>query len=263
MNRKADTLPLKLVYRMMEIYSIEEDELDPRMLNKLREGIEDEGVVLQAEIESEDSRNNKEEFDGVEALKSLRTSFRSQIQSEGKENRDGKGISEHFNDTVTVKRGSKNNDNPKSKEQIPVKKVVPGANPRVWQKPSSRSRNWPTTNTNISNGSPFAFPPCTNSPMNSRHRNSSKSHKSCPPGSKKFFSTSEYSKRGICPPRRGSVISLSSIPEHDVSAGFDNNRARHRDAKPQSRSESSASANLLAKKNTESKRSKATGERRK
>jgi hypothetical protein len=50
MNRKADTVPAKLVRRMMEMYDIREDELDPRMVAKLRstggEEFDDEGVAM-------------------------------------------------------------------------------------------------------------------------------------------------------------------------------------------------------------------------
>ncbi|ESZ91664.1 hypothetical protein SBOR_7962 [Sclerotinia borealis F-4128] len=222
MNRKADTLPRRLISRMMEMYNIKEDELDPRMLDKLREDIEDEGVVLQVDVEDEKKDNKKEEFDGVEALRCLRTSFRSEVRSDGKEKIEGKHLSGHFNDTVTTKRSSKsNNNNTNSKEQSPPKKVVPGTNPRVWQNSSSRARHWPTSNINISDGSSFAFPPCTHPSANSKHRTPSKPQKPYRPGNKNIYSTSTYSKRGICPPRRGSTISLSSIPEHDVSVGFD------------------------------------------
>jgi hypothetical protein len=46
MNRKADILPIELVHRMMEMYNIHEDELDPRMAENFRAGVEDEGVSL-------------------------------------------------------------------------------------------------------------------------------------------------------------------------------------------------------------------------
>ncbi|KAI9644126.1 hypothetical protein NHQ30_007479 [Ciborinia camelliae] len=237
MNRKADTLPRKLVYRMMEIYNIKENELDSNMLDKLREGIEDEGVVLQVHIEDESEGNKKEEFDGVEALRCLRTSFRSQAHGEGEKKREGKNISGHLNDTITTKRSSRNNGN--LKEQSPPKKAIPGANPRVWQNPSSRVRNWPTTNINHSDGASFSFPPYTRTPTSSKHRTSSKPHNSY------IYSGNSYSKRGICSPRRSSVISLSSIPEHDVSVGFDIKGTECGGTKPRPRS---MSTNLPSRK---------------
>ncbi|CAD6442577.1 bfdb6a8d-702c-41ca-b720-d47770c40b1f [Sclerotinia trifoliorum] len=221
MNRKADTLPRKLIYRMMDIYNIKENELDPKMLEKLREGIEDEGVVFQVDVESGSDSNKKEEFNGVEALQSLRTSFRSQVQGEGKEKRTGKNISGHLNDTITTKLNSKssssnNNNNTNNHIKPTQPKVVPGTNPRVWQNPSSRSRNWPTTNINTSHGVSFPFPPYTHSnthpsTLSKQRALSSKNNSSY------LHSVNGYSKRG----KRGSTISLSSIPEHGVSVGFD------------------------------------------
>ncbi|KAJ8062434.1 hypothetical protein OCU04_008974 [Sclerotinia nivalis] len=220
MNRKADTLPRKLIYRMMDIYNIKENELDPKMLEKLREGIEDEGVVFQVDVENESDSNKKEEFNGMEALQSLRTSFRSQVQGEGREKRVGKNISGHLNDTITTKRSSKsngsNNNNNTSNHIKPTSpKVVPGTNPRVWQNPSSRSRNWPTTNINTSHGVSFPFPPYTHT--NTHPSTISKQRSSPSKNNSYLHSVNGYSKRG----KRGSTISLSSIPEHGVCGGFD------------------------------------------
>ncbi|APA16148.1 hypothetical protein sscle_16g109180 [Sclerotinia sclerotiorum 1980 UF-70] len=221
MNRKADTLPRKLIYRMMDIYNIKENELDPKMLEKLREGIEDEGVVFQVDVENESDSNKKEEFNGVEALQSLRTSFRSQVQGEGKGKKAGKDISGHLNNTITTKQSSKssssiNNNNTTNHIKPTQPKVVPGTNPRVWQNPSSRSRNWPTTNINTSHGVSFPFPPYTHT--NTHPSTLAKQRALSSKNNSHLHSVNGYSKRGK---RGSSTISLSSIPEHGVSVGFD------------------------------------------
>ncbi|KAG4026072.1 hypothetical protein MFRU_045g00170 [Monilinia fructicola] len=224
MNRKADTLPRKLVYRMMELYNIKEHELDPKMLDKLSANIDDEGIVLPIDIESE-NKDKKKELDNTEALHHLRTSLHPQPPAEGKEGKLGKRISGHLNNTAPTKR------KPKAKTPIPIstptspKRPIPGANPRIWQNPSSRVRNWPTTNPHLHPSPnpnaplvnhPFSFPPYTH--LHPRHRPRNPAHTA---RNKNGHPTSiKYAKRGICPPRRGSVISLCSIPENGVSVGF-------------------------------------------
>ncbi|QSZ33278.1 hypothetical protein DSL72_002866 [Monilinia vaccinii-corymbosi] len=262
MNRKADTLPRKLVYRMMELYNIQEHELDPKMLDKLRAGMEDEGIVLQIDMEDESKDTKKEESDGAEVLRCLRTSLYSQTPGEGKEKEEkeekgGKRISGHFSNTLMKKRSSKNNttttnndnnnnnnNNAPVKGANPPKKLVPGANPRIWQNPSSRVRNWPptnpntNTNINLSTDASFSFPPYAHAHAHHKHKHTSTHSKrprtSTPmhntarrsgvPGSPNVSLQSTHhhcSKRGVGPPRRGSVISLCSIPEDGVSVGFE------------------------------------------
>ncbi|RAL58795.1 hypothetical protein DID88_009105 [Monilinia fructigena] len=112
MNRKADTLPRKLVYRMMELYNIKEHELDPRMLDKLHASIEDEGIVLPMDIEPESKDKNKVAPHSIEALHHLRTPLHPHPPAEGKEKRPGKGKPGHPTNTAPTNRNPKNNTPP-------------------------------------------------------------------------------------------------------------------------------------------------------
>ncbi|KAB8290274.1 hypothetical protein EYC80_011139 [Monilinia laxa] len=123
MNRKADTLPRKLVYRIMELYNIKEHELDPKMLDKLRAGIEDEGIVLPIDIEPESKDKKNAEPNSTEALRHLRTSLHPHAPAEGKEKRPGKGKSGQSTHAAPTKRTPKTNNPhlpPHPKNQSPA-----------------------------------------------------------------------------------------------------------------------------------------------
>ncbi|KAA8565296.1 hypothetical protein EYC84_011019 [Monilinia fructicola] len=208
MNRKADTLPRKLVYRMMELANID-----------------DEGIVLPIDIESE-NKDKKKELDNTEALHHLRTSLHPQPPAEGKERKLGKRISGHLNNTAPTKRKPKAKTpipfqlppHPKGQSQAPTLaygKTLPracetGPPPNPPHLHPSPNPNAPLVN------HPFSFPPYTH--LHPRHRPRNPAHTA---RNKNGHPTStKYVKRGICPPRRGSVISLCSIPENGVSVGF-------------------------------------------
>ncbi|TGO20082.1 hypothetical protein BTUL_0001g00900 [Botrytis tulipae] len=260
MNRKADTLPRKLVLRMMEIYGIKKEELDPTMWGKLQEGVVDEGVVLGVDADVEDKDKDKgngnieaEKQDlekekkkggsnSVDALRSPRVSFYS------RGNRGRKDIpSEHPNNTIPTKRHTYPNSNLKSNHNknhtittttTTIKNPNPNlnrpnpqspppkpstTNPRVWQNPSSRARNWPTTipnNNNMMNmhhNAVFSFPPYAHTNTNPH----TKSRPSTQHGKHNRYGKMTRKKRGVCPPcsRRGSMVSLGRIPEHEEVFG--------------------------------------------
>ncbi|KAF7927148.1 hypothetical protein BELL_0125g00140 [Botrytis elliptica] len=270
MNRKADTLPRKLVFRMMEIYGIKKEDLDPTMWGKLQEGVVDEGVVLSvdadADVEGKDKdkgngnieaekqdlqkEKKKEESNSVDALQNPRISF----YSRGKRGR--KDIPyERPNNTILTKRHTYPNSNASSNNnkthiittikspnqnpnpnrptpQSPPPKTST-TNPRVWQNPSSRARNWPTTipnNNNMMNmhhPAAFSFPPYahTNANPHAKSRPSSqhgKHHRYANAhGNGYGYGKMTKKKRGVCPPcsRRGSMVSLGRIPEHEEGFG--------------------------------------------
>ncbi|TGO29152.1 hypothetical protein BPAE_0018g00390 [Botrytis paeoniae] len=260
MNRKADTLPRKLVFRMMEIYGIQKEELDPTMWAKLQEGVEDEGVVLSVDVDVEnkdkdegngnieavkqdlEKEKKKEESNSVDALQKPRISF----YSRGKRGR--KDISsEQSNNPIPTKRHTYPNSNPKSNNNknhtiTTIKSPNPNrpnpqspptktstTNPRVWQNPSSRARNWPTTipnNNNMMNmhhNAAFSFPPYayTNNNTHTKSRPSTQHGKHNRYGNGNGYGKMTKKKRGVCPPcsRRGSMISLGRIPEHEEFGG--------------------------------------------
>ncbi|TGO54344.1 hypothetical protein BOTNAR_0270g00010 [Botryotinia narcissicola] len=258
MNRKADTLPRKLVFRMMEIYGIKKEELDPMMWGKLQEGVVDEGVILGVVADVEDNDTDKgtgnieaeKQYlervkkrggsNSVDALRSPRVSFYS------RGNRGRKDIpSEHPNSTIPTKRHTYLNSNLKSNNtrihtittttiknpnpnlnrpnpQSPPPKT-PATNPRVWQNPSSRARNWPFTipnNNNMMNmhhNAAFSFPPYAHANTNPH----TKSRPSTQHGKHNRYGRMTKKKRGVCPPcsRRGSMVSLGRIPEHQEEFG--------------------------------------------
>ncbi|TGO59470.1 hypothetical protein BCON_0044g00290 [Botryotinia convoluta] len=269
MNRKADTLPRKLVFRMMEIYGIKKEELDPTMWGKLQEGVVDEGVVLNVDVDVENMDRNKDEGNGniegekeepekekkkekeesnsVDALQGPRISF----YSRGKRGRKDLP-SEHPNNTISTKRHSYPNTNSKTNNknhtittikspssnpnpnpngpnpQSPPTKTST-TNPRVWQNPSSRARNWPTTipnNNNMMNmhhNAAFSFPPYTHTNTNThtKSRPSTQHGKHNRYGNGNGYGKMTKKKRGVCPPcsRRGSMVSLGRIPEHEEEFG--------------------------------------------
>ncbi|KAF7952963.1 hypothetical protein EAE96_006185 [Botrytis aclada] len=254
MNRKADTLPRKLVFRMMEIYGIKKEELDPMMWAKLQEGIVDEGVVLSVDVDVEnkdrdkaesngniegekeepEKENKKEESHSVDALQSPRISF----YSRGKRGRKDTP-SEHPHNTIPTKRHSYPTTNskthnknhtiittirsPNANPNKPTPQSPPPnpstTNPRVWQNPSSRARNWPTTipnnnsMMNMHHNAAFSFPPYTHA----KARPSSQHGKHHRNGHANGYGKMTKKKRGVCPPcsRRGSMVSLGRIPEHE------------------------------------------------
>ncbi|KAF7887615.1 hypothetical protein EAF00_009909 [Botryotinia globosa] len=258
MNRKADTLPRKLVFRMMEIYGIKKEELDQTMWGKLQEGVIDEGVVLsvdadvadkdtdkgngniEAEKQDLEKEKKKGESNSVDALRSPRVSFYS------RGNRGRKDIhSQHPNNIIPTKRHTYPNSNLKSNNNkihtittSTIKNPNPNpnrpnpqcpppkpstTNPRVWQNPSSRARNWPTTipnNNNMMNmyhNATFSFPPYAHANTNSH----TKSRPSTQHGKHNRYGKMTKKKRGVCPPcsRRGSMVSLGRIPEHEEEFG--------------------------------------------
>ncbi|KAM3074205.1 hypothetical protein ACMFMF_006226 [Clarireedia jacksonii] len=145
MNRKADSLPPRLVLRMLELYHIRPDELDPRIAAKLRAAAPTLGH------EDANTEIGIEEFDSVEALSSLRSSFRAHNP-----------ISIH---PVPVQSGithtTRNpHTNPKPRPKpTPAIRNSTGANPRAWRK--SRSEPIPTDDapTESSNSHSYSFPP--------------------------------------------------------------------------------------------------------
>ncbi|TGO86982.1 hypothetical protein BPOR_0262g00130 [Botrytis porri] len=258
MNRKADTLPRKLVFRMMEIYGIKKEELNPKMWGKLQEGVVDEGVVLSVDVDSDvdvDAENKdkdkhegngnieeekqepekeKKESNSVDAMQNPRISFYSRGKRGRKDN-----TSEHPNNTIPTKRHSYPTTNPRinTKNHIitTIKSPNPNktgpnpqsppprpstTNPRVWQNPSSRARNWPTTipnNNNMMNmhhNAAFPFPPYAH--MKSRPSSQHGKHGRYGNGNGNGYGKMKK-KRGVCPPcsKRGSMISLGRIPEHE------------------------------------------------
>lgn len=223
MNRKADTLPRKLIFRMMEIYGIKEEELDPRMWGKLQEGVVDEGVVLNVDVEDKhegdvdgdcerkkgEEKKKKDESNGVDALRSLRTSYLCRKKGEGKD------VSAHPNNTANLRSSKSNNYTTTNTKQQSPHSTIPTTNPRVWQKSSSRARNWPTTVPNLHHGAAFSFPPHTNTYTYAHVKSKHGVH-----GKNNGYAKNSM-KRGIYPPssKRGSTISLRSIPEHEVFVG--------------------------------------------
>ncbi|CCD49999.1 hypothetical protein BofuT4_P092710.1 [Botrytis cinerea T4] len=251
MNRKADTLPRKLVFRMMEIYGIKKEELDPTMWGKLQQGVVDEGVVLSVDVDVEGMNKNKNEDKGniegekqepekekkKEEINTVDKSGSPRISFYSRGKRGRKDISSehhHPNNPIPTKRHSypnsiskpNNNNNNKNHTTVTtIKNINPPpkpltTNPRIWQNPSSRARNWPTTTPNnnsnhhhhnmmnMHHNAAFSFPPYA-------HTNPHAKRPSTQHGKQNRYGKMTKRKMGVCPPssRRGSMVSLGRIPE--------------------------------------------------
>ncbi|KAM0128292.1 hypothetical protein ACHAP3_008344 [Botrytis cinerea] len=251
MNRKADTLPRKLVFRMMEIYGIKKEELDPTMWGKLQQGVVDEGVVLSVDVDVEDMNKNKNEDKGniegekqepekekkKEEINTVDKSGSPRISFYSRGKRGRKDISSehhHPNNPIPTKRHSypnsiskpnNNNINKNHTTITTIKNINPPpkpltTNPRIWQNPSSRARNWPTTTPNnnsnhhhhnmmnMHHNAAFSFPPYA-------HTNPHAKRPSTQHGKQNRYGKMTKRKMGVCPPssRRGSMVSLGRIPE--------------------------------------------------